>query len=261
MVLKTKEIVLAVFFMSTTIAFAQTNSGFYKTPAIPSETILIYTKESSFAGLLHSNGFGIGGKISKLSERSGFRKRSYDFEFISMRHPKEISTSNQFYDNAKSYVFGKENVFMVLRTGIGTDYLLFDKALKNGVEIGLNIEAGSSLGILKPVYLDVFVQKESSAEIESQRYDKDKHQLDGIYGGSGFFQEIDQLSILPGGYAKAALSFDWAKEDTKLLCLETGMAVDIYPKKVPIFAVFDKDINKQYFITFFAKVSFGKRRL
>lgn len=263
MVLKAKEIVLALLLMSVATAFAQTTPGFYKIAEIPSETKLIYTKEYSGSLQLHSYGFGGGFKWSKLSERSGFRKRSYDIEFVTMRHPKEVSVSNQFYDNAKSFVFGKENVFIVLHTGLSTDYIVFDKAQKNGVEIGLNLEGGSSLGLLKPVYLDVFVKRgEGGLDIESQRYDKNKHNLDMIYGGSGFFQGLDEIKILPGAYAKAALSFDWAKEDTKILCLETGVAIDVYPKKVPIFAVFgEEDVNKQYFMTFYAKVSFGKRRL
>lgn len=242
-------------------AFAQLRPGTFRTPPIPSEAKLIYTKENSFSGLIHSGGFGVGYKFSKLSDRSGFRKRSYVFEFATMKHPKEVKLTNQFYDNAKSFVFGRKNVFMLLRTGIGADHLLFDKSQKDGVEIGVNIEGGASLGLLKPVYLDVFVQEENGFVIESQRYDKDKHPRDVIYGGSGFFLGLDEIKLHPGGYAKAALSFDWAKEDTKVLCLETGVAVDIYPKKVPIFAVFEKDINKNYFITFFAKVSFGKKRI
>ncbi len=262
MVLFRRFVCMLLFFTGAANVWAQTKSGTYKTPPIPSEVKVIYTKESSFGAFIHSNGYGISYKRSKLSERSGFKKIALNADFLTMRHPKEIRIAKDFYENARSFVFGKKNALLLLRTGIGTDNVLFDRADKDGVEIGYNIEGGLSLGLLKPVYLDVFVQGEQQGfVVVSEKYDHDKHQIEDIYGGSGFFTGFGETKVLPGGYGKFSFSFDWAKDETKILCLEAGASIDIFPKKVPIFAVFGNDVNKQSYITFFAKIAIGSRKL
>lgn len=234
-----------------------------KKQAIPSEATLVYKKESQFGIMVHSNGYGLGYKRGVQSPFSGYRKLTIVADFVYMKHPKELRSKNQFYDNAKSFVFGKQNAFMIFRLGLGQDNLLFDRAKKDGVEIGYNYEAGLSLGLLKPVYLDVLVEDKElkTYVIATERYDKDRHPSELIYGGAGFFTGFGQIKPLPGGYLKGSMYFDWAKEETKILRLETGIVLDVFPKKVPIFADFGRDVNKWYFATFFAKVSFGKKQL
>jgi hypothetical protein len=258
------SLILFVFLLNIGYAHAQfTKPGAYGTLKVPSEVDVIYSKKSQGGIFIHSNGFGLGYKFGKLTPMSGFRSLVYEFELVTLRHPKEIKIVNPILPESKGYVFGKINDFFALRLSVGLDNLLYDKAKIDGVEIGYNVGVGPIIGFLKPVYVNVFKRdNEAKIYIDLERYDPDNThtQPAEIYGGAGFFTGLGQTRPIPGVQGKFAMSFDWAKEETKINCLETGITLDVFPSKVPIFASFEDDMNKQVFLNFFAKVSIGKKK-
>jgi hypothetical protein len=222
-------------------------------------TRYVYKKEWSGGFSLSNRGFG---GITRYSIfPSNFIKTQFEAEVVKLRHPKEVKIVNPYYSNAKSYVYGKENSFFTLRTGLGSQFLIFDKAPKEGVEISLVTMGGISWGLLKPVYLEIIQDNvdPNQPDIVSERFDKNQHNITNILGYSGFNKGLNELSVVPGLYIKSGLSFDWSVKDDKVLSLEAGAVVDYFAKPIPIMAEFDQIKNDRLFLSLYATILFGKK--
>lgn len=241
-----------VFYFSGRI-YAQT------TPPLEEEKRFIYKKEWSGGVIIHSRGFG--GTLRHGIVTNNFRKIIFETDLVKIKHPKEIKVVNPFFDNAKSYVYGKKNAFFALRVGAGSQFLLFDKAPQDGVEINFHVMGGASLGLLKPIYLEILKETNNAFifDVVTEKYDELRHFPGNIYGYSGFNKGLNELTLKPGGYLKTGLSFDWSTKDNKILALETGTVLDLYPKQIPIMADFPNVNNKSVFISFYANITFGKK--
>lgn len=218
---------------------------------------VLYRNESSFGVYIHTAG-GIG-----LAYRRGFhvtakRKRQYEIEVQNFKHPKEIKSINPYFENAKGFVYGKLNSLLILRPGLGIQNTLYQKSDKRSVEIRYSYFLGATLTFAKPVYLEI--KKISIGNPDNppttERYDPNIHSIDEIYGKAPFFRGIEKTKIYPGGYAKLALSFEYADRYNGLKAVETGAVVDIYPRVIPIMA-FNK--NQQVFISLYLKFIWGKK--
>ena len=218
---------------------------------------VLYRNESSFGVYIHTAG-GIG-----LAYRRGFhvtakRKRQYEIEVQNFKHPKEIKSINPYFENAKGFVYGKLNSLLILRPGLGIQNTLYQKSDKRSVEIRYSYFLGATLTFAKPVYLEI--KKISIGNPDNppttELYDPNIHSIDEIYGKAPFFRGIEKTKIYPGGYAKLALSFEYADRYNGLKAVETGAVVDIYPRVIPIMA-FNK--NQQVFISLYLKFIWGKK--
>jgi hypothetical protein len=184
----------------------------------------------------------------------------FEAELVKMKHPKEIKIANPYIDNAKAYVYGKQNVLYPFRLGLGSQLLLFDKAPRDGVEINLTAMLGTSLALLKPVYLDIIKETGSRyIDVVSEKYDENQHFPTNIYGYSGFSKGLGDTKLIAGGYVKTGLSFDWAQKDEKILALEAGIVADLYPKRLPVMAAISGVPNKWNYISFYATLTWGKK--
>jgi hypothetical protein len=76
-----------------------------------------------------------------------------------------------------------------------------------------------------------------------------------IYGKASFFKGIDEISLVPGGYAKLGISFEYSKSDITLHALELGLVLDAFPKKIPIM---DTEQNNFLFLSLFISYRFGR---
>ena len=115
------------------------------------DPFIFYRKEASFGGLIHSNGLGINFRYGKRI--TGFKKRIYEAEFVNIKHPKEIKVVSPTIENAKSYVYGKQNEFFILRTSIGARKIIASKASRGGVEINQFLFIGSALVLQSRFFL------------------------------------------------------------------------------------------------------------
>jgi hypothetical protein len=213
-------------------------------------------KEWALGLTIHSAGWGVDFRRGK--NITAFKKRVIEAEIISMRHPKEIRSVNPYFDNAKSFFYGKMNSLTVVRTGIGKHKVLFSKAERGGVEVRLNYSAGLSLGIAKPVYLNILYPtgNEREFEVVIEKYDPDLHFIDNIYGRAPFTNGIMEIKPYPGGYAKLGISFEhgtWA-EDLKII--EAGVALDLYGSKIPVMA---NTSNNPYYFNFYINLLYGRK--
>lgn len=210
------------------------------------EMLVVRQRQWDIYGTLHTNGVGIGFRVGK--EPSIHIRRGFDFEYTYYRHFKE--RRQRMTDYRQVVVYGKLNYFAQVRGGYGLTRVLNSKPYWGGVEVGYFFYGGVSLGFSVPVYVQVY----ENNNIVSIRYDPDKHTV--IIQQMPIWQGFKNIKIHPGIYAKTGMSFDFAKNDARVLKLDFGLAVDAYYPPVEKIAF----APKQYFLlTGFVCFHFGKR--
>lgn len=152
------------------------------------------------------------------------------------------------------------NTQILLKATRGRQFVFADIQVPIGVRVSFNYTLGPNLAILKPVYLDIFRQQEPGGELitVTEKYDPDRHPDPGmIHGGAGFQNGLDELFVIPGLSARAGLSFDWGRYDSRIVTLDAGIILDGFIREVPLMAYAD---NRQFFFNFYISLSFGQRR-
>jgi hypothetical protein len=215
---------------------------------------VLYRNESTFGIYVHSAG-GIGIAYRRGQHVTGKRKRMFELEAQNFKHPKEVKSVNSYFENSKGFSYGKLNSFLILRPGVGFQNSLYQKSDKKNVEIRYSYFVGAALAFAKPVYLEI-IRDPQEGSVSTERYDPEIHSIDIIYGKAPFFTGIDKTKIIPGGYAKLALSFEYADRYSSIKAVETGLVFDVYPKALPMMA-FQK--NQQVFASIFLKIIWGKK--
>lgn len=258
MLSKIKCLYTLLFSLITAVLFAQENNATPPPQQIGNQgdVQLLYRNEMTFAGIVHGNGFGFNFRRGK--HVTGFRKRNLEIEFVNIKHPKEFKTTNPVFDRARSYFYGKLNVFNVLRIGYGYQQQLYGKQDRKGVEIRMVYFIGPSLGLVKPVYLQILVPTTTPQEyhIITEKYDPAKHFIDNIYGRAPYFKGFNEVKPIVGGYAKFGIAFEYANYDDAVKAIETGIALDVYPKVIPIMA---NTKNQQVFPNLYIKFIWGRK--
>lgn len=221
---------------------------------------VIYRNEATFGLLAHSNGFGLNYRRAK--HITGTRKRVLEFEFVNMSHPKEIKSINPYFENSKGFYYGKMNSLLIPRVGVGFQNVLYRKAERKSVEIRYSTFFGASLGLAKPVYLEILKKSvsgnQNEFDLSTEKYDptNPEHSFGNIYGRAPYFKGIDQTKIYPGGYFKFALSFEYADLRNDVKVIETGFTIDAYPKVVPLMS---NTTNFQVFPSLYISLIYGKK--
>ncbi len=215
---------------------------------------VLYRNEASFGVFMHSAG-GFGLAYRRGTHVTGKKKRMFETEALNFKHPKEVKSLNSYSANTKGFFYGKLNSVLLIRSGVGYQNVLFEKSDKKSVEIRYSYFAGVSLAFAKPVYLEI-KQGISSKAPTTERYDPSIHTIDEIYGKAPFFTGIENTVIYPAGYAKLALSFEYADRFNALKAVETGVVVDVYPKAIPMMAF---NNNQQVYVSLYLKMIWGKK--
>ncbi|MFW6019225.1 MAG: hypothetical protein ACOCPM_01465 [Bacteroidales bacterium] len=214
--------------------------------------------EWNAGGLLHIDGFGITGR--NIKSITYYRKWFYEADIITMKHPKEVRTTNSYYPNTKSFIYGKKNSFTITRFGVGMQRLLNREPFwGEGLEVRMIYSVGTSLGFTKPVYLYIITDQpgfSSNMSYKLEKYKPDKHGIWDIQGRGPITKGFDELGFYPGAYGKFGFNFEFAQERSKIRALEAGAVLDLYPDKIPIMA---KNKNKQLFLSFYISFYFGGR--
>lgn len=227
---------------------------------------VIYNHELSGGVSVHTAGWGIFMDVGKRQELK--KKTIYEFEFTQLHHPKEVKQTIDFgfsffgINSPKPFVYGKQNNFYLLNAAIGQQFMLTERAEHKGVEVGLKVIGGLSLGLLKPYYLDLLypVDNSTTYRIVSERYSEENAArfLDwfSIYGGSGFGYGLGEIKFIPGAHIKTGLAFDWASYDDFIKTLEVGIIFDAYYKRIPIMVI---ENNQQFYPNLYVSLQFGKK--
>ncbi len=221
---------------------------------IADQPAIFYRNEISPGLSLFSNGAGASFRYGKrLNAR---KKRIYEVGIAGIKHPKEVRISNPYYNN-KGFVFGKLNSFFTLNGGIGAQKELYKKSDKGGISIRRFHSFGPSIGLLKPVYYEVFHAGGSGPGdyyLETEKFDPSTHQ-GNIYGKASFFKGFKEISLTPGGYFRFGFSFEYSREDIVLHALEAGFQVEAFLKEPDIMSI---EKNNHVFLSLFVSYRFGK---
>ncbi len=220
------------------------------------EATIIYKKSLFGGAVIHTNGWGAHITIGR--NKTAFKSRIYQLDIMNMKHPKEIRSLNAFYDDSRSYIYGKLNSFILLRPTIGTRTVKFDKIRTSGVAVGYTWRVGPVLGFTKPVYLEIISPGPAQFnQIVVERYDPEAHTANNIYGRAGGLRGFNELKLIPGLHGAFGINFEYDPKREGLKGIEVGATVDYFPlKPVEIMAY---ATNHQLFVNFYINLQFGSK--
>jgi len=217
-----------------------------------------YFKYATVGGGAHNLGWFVSGRYGLSKTKNS--DIIYEFDIWRTKHPKEVRVQNQQFVNPKAYTFGKVNDLYNTHLGIGTQRVIFDKGEKRGVEVRYHVSGGASLAVLLPVYLEVLYATSPNDPFRfttrTELYDPNRHFADNIYGGASFGTGFSELKIQPGIYGKGGFVFEWGSFTEEIRVLEAGLAIDFFPKPVPVMALIE---NNRLFMSFYLGIHLGKR--
>jgi len=217
------------------------------------EGVITYRKSFLFGAKLISDGYGI---FFELGRASSVKKALlYQLEISERKHIKEEKL-NSYYSNSVPFIFGKENFFYPVKLGVQQQQLLGNKSNKNGVAITANYGGGVAIGLLRPYY----VQIQDGNQITYVKYNSPDSAafLGGrIIGGPTTGKGWNELTVVPGLYAKAAVRFDYGSYNEVISAIEVGITADFYSKKIPQIVY---NPEKQFFFSGYVAILFGKRK-
>jgi hypothetical protein len=222
----TKAIVfLSLFLMGIENLFAQL-------PA--KETNKIGYRQEFYGGLnIHTRGFGINFNYAKFATFKSCNLLVV--EFVSLKHHKEVKSKGFLDENAKEYVFGKLYHFNALRLGYGKKITLASKLREKGVQVSLNFAVGPSIGVSRPVYLEVLQQDDFGRFIPKvEKYNPEEHNINNIAGRARGNLRFSEMKLHPGLYTKLGLQFEYGEYREFIRAIEIGIAMDSYYKRIPI---------------------------
>lgn len=217
------------------------------------EGVISYRKSFVFGAKLTTDGYGI---FFELGRASTVKKALlYQLEISERKHNKEEKMGN-IYSNYAPLIYGKENFFYPVKLGVQRQVLLGNKSNKNGVSVTGNYGGGISLGLLRPYY----VQVADGNSVEYIKYNSPDSLefLNGqIVGGPSLSTGWNEISVVPGAYAKLGLRFDYGIFNEIVSGIEVGITVEYYSKKIHQM-VYNEP--KQFFYGAYFSLLFGKRK-
>lgn len=230
----------------------------YAQQTIYEETRVPYRRELYGGILLHGDGWGLQFYHAKYNTAKD--RRLLGVEVVGMKHPKEVKSFNPYYEDARGYFYGKANSLTIVRPTYGRKWQITDKIRRSGAEVNFIWGIGPSLGLLKPVYLQIGKPDRIPYEnIVVERYDPAVHDVQNIYGRATWFNGFGEIVPYVGGFARMAFSFEYSSEVMGLKGLEVGATLDAYQRTVPIMAELEGVKNKQFFFEFYLALQFGKK--
>lgn len=205
------------------------------------------SKELSVGFRLNTDGWSVfadRGKVlsddPKLSEQF-YDTRVLQLEFGEHKHPREYRNTNGQIatirgDKPKPYIYGKINNFYDLKFGYGKRKMIAGKPDPGNISIHWVYMGGLSIGLLKPYYIDAYINDERKSVKYSEDIKDDFLNPNNIVGASGWSKGIGETRIIPGIHAKTALHFDFAASANTKLALEAGVTGALYIQKIEIMA-------------------------
>lgn len=160
------------------------------------------------------------------------------------------------------YIYGKQNIFYQVKLGYGQRRIIGGKGNKNGVEVSAIYLGGISLGLLRPYYLQLGNDANTTTFEKFSEENRGRFlNPNNIYGGSGLRRGWDEAEMVPGLHARLGLRYDWAEFNDFVSAIEVGINGEMYTKKVNIMVPAFKgdDPGKQFFFNAYVSLLFGKR--
>jgi hypothetical protein len=233
------------------------------------ENVITYRKQTVVGFKLTSDGYGGFFEIGRA--KSIKKMLLFQLEITERKNAKEVKQSNPLFPS-EPYIYGKENFFYPVKIGVQQQILLGNKSNRNGVSVSTNFGGGIVLGVLRPYKMEV-IDNDSDMVTRYVKYNSpdsglfltqyqpgppfSSQVIPGFIGGPDFGQGWNDLSVIPGLYAKAALRFDYGRYNETVSALEVGLTGEYYSKKVPQMAYVPE---KQFFLGAYISLMFGSRK-
>jgi hypothetical protein len=216
--------------------------------------MVIYRTEQQ--GGVYAHTLGLGAFYRNGQILTAKKTRFWEIDITSIRHPKGFRIVNPIEENARRYVFGKLNSFGIIRGGVGYNNIIHSKDRRKGVEVRYHYFGGPSLGLAKPIYLEILVPEGSRRRLDRQRFNPTAHNIDNIYGRAPFTHGLGETVPHIGLNGKFGFSFEYSGYDDLVKAIETGVMVDAFLREIPIMAIAP---NTRIFINFYISFVIGKR--
>jgi hypothetical protein len=213
---------------------------------------VFFRNEKSFAILLNTDGVGLSYRGAR---RIDFRNKNlFEVDAGTLKLIKEYKQSS-YWVQGSSFIFGKLNSTIFVRSGIGHQHEIFKKADLGGIAVRYFYTAGPVLAIYKPIYYRVLhLLPNGDKELIDKIFDSSIASPQDIYSKAAFTKGFDGIKFLPGLYAKGGFNFEYSKEDKVIHAIELGAQINAFPKKIPI--MYGSD-NKALFFSLFVSYRFG----
>jgi len=219
------------------------------------EGVLIYEKQNIFGFHLRTNGYGAFYELGKM--KTNRKTNIYRLDISEIKDRKEEKRFGGGFIFSNPYVYGKINFFYPVTLGFGQQYILGQKGNKNGVAVSAVYNAGISIGLLRPYYVDAQDISNNEVTIKYTPEDSALFLSGRVSGASGIGKGWGEMKVKPGGFLKAAMRFDYGRFNESVNGLEIGMDIEGYASKIPIMA-FQKD--SRLFFNAYIAILFGKRK-
>jgi hypothetical protein len=215
-----------------------------------------YHREASGGLRLQSNGVTVFAEYGWIRDLKVTRLLQIEYTYdIDYRMKKDKSQAQDGAD----YFYGLENHFHVIRVTYGVKRTIADKANQNGVRLSFIGFGGVALGLLKPYYLNI-QQSDTSLNTVPTRYTSaTANQFLNqslIVDAAPVRYGLNEIQPVPGLTGKIGLDFDWGLKDEFVKALQAGMVLDLYYKRLPIYA---NNYNRFYQFGVYLSFQFGKR--
>jgi hypothetical protein len=194
-------------------------------------------------------GFGVNHSI--LAD--AHRYHSFGLDLVHIKNPKEFRVSDLSNNSSNSFIAYKTQYLFTFRPHYGQELVLFGKAPEEGVHINALLQAGPSLGLLKPYY--VLYENGADAVATSVPYTSDIP-LNQIRGPGGPLDGLNQLKTLWGVHAKASLTFEFGPTKGSTVGIELGVLAEAYRQKYVLLPVAP---SRSSFTSLFLSVYFGSK--
>jgi hypothetical protein len=226
------------------------------------EGALVFNKQTVFGFRLNTDGWSI--LFEKGYMKNVKTANLFALEFGEKKHPKEKKLNNlldngSFLQFGSPYVYGKRNSFYQFKPTFGQQRLLGGKANKNGVAVHAIYAGGISIGLERPYYVRVHDSvPDGSRDIKYSVEDSTAFLTpQNIIMGTGLRYGWNQLKIVPGAHAKAALRFDYGRFNDMVTAIEVGINIEAYSREINIMLL---NPGQQVFVNGYIAILFGKRK-
>lgn len=218
--------------------------------------------ELSVAAQLNSNGWS--GGLYYLKKETAATATLYSLKFSEIKHEKQLKQQDKTLfpelGTPTPYVFGKINNLYTLQLGYGKEWILLPNVVDDNLSIGLRVNGGFSLAFLKPYYLKLIYEHDSTADLREERYTEENAETflrkGNKLGSSSWTKGLKEVAYIPGAYIEAATVIRPATQGWFIQTVTLGGNFAFYTKPLPIMA---KIKAYQWQASLFVGLSLGKR--
>ncbi|PCJ81021.1 MAG: hypothetical protein COA49_06875 [Bacteroidetes bacterium] len=259
---KIKFISVAIYFIVVLTGndfLAQTNTGITtgKDAVYGEEGVdVLFSHTSGVHISVHTQGAGVGGRYGYFKTAKKSKSIAVDLRYF--KHEKEEKTVNPVYNDGLPYIFGKVNSFLAFNIVVETRKQLTPKLRKGAVQVSTVKKYGVSLGIEKPVYLEIGYPEIPYEYLATERYNPEEHFYNDIYGRSPWVNGLDEIKLIPGGSISYGLLFEYSDKRSKTKSVELGMTLDVFMRPIEIMAVEFVD-SKMVFLNLYLRLEVGAK--